>query len=135
MDLLSHMEESNTELNRIFMTLSIFFVVGSISGYIRSYCFTLTGYRVVKRLRTRLFDSIIKQDMDFFDQQKTGDLLSRLSSDTQVIQSSLTVNVSMFVRFSAQAIGSIVILFGLSWKLTLVMFSSKPLFHLLMAIE
>jgi ABC-type multidrug transport system fused ATPase/permease subunit len=98
-------------------------MLGGLTGFLRSYAFTLTGYRVVKRLRCQLFEAIISQDCAYFDETNTGDLLSRLSSDCQVVQQALTVNISMFVRFSFQAIGSMILLVGLSWKLSLIMFS------------
>jgi ATP-binding cassette subfamily B protein len=56
--------------------------------------------------------------MSFYDKNKTGELLGRLSSDTAVIQNALSVNISMFVRNLAQALGGLVLLFITSAKLT-----------------
>ena len=60
---------------------------------IRSWCFTLAGTRVVCRLRNTLFASIIRQEVAFFDTNRTGELTSRLSSDTQVVQNAVTVSL------------------------------------------
>lgn len=94
------------------------FLIQSITGALRYYFFTLAGERTVKRLRIRLFSQIIGQDMTFFDAHKSGELLGRLSSDTGVLQNSLSVNVSMFARSLAQTIGAIAMLFVTSFKLT-----------------
>ncbi len=67
------------------------------------------------------------QDISYFDNTKTGELLSRLSSDTQILQSGVTVNVSMLVRSIVTALGAVLFLFSISWKLTMVMFSSVPI--------
>jgi len=67
------------------------------------YLFTLAGERVVARLRKALFAQIISLEIAFFDESQTGELLNRLSSDTAVLQDAVTVNVSMGLRFAAQA--------------------------------
>ena len=77
----------------------------------------------MKRLRCDLFDSIVSQEIAFFDETSTGDLLSRLSSDCQMLQTALTVNMSMLLRFTIQALGAMIFLVMLSWKLSLIMFS------------
>ena len=57
---------------------------------------------------------------------RTGELTNRLSSDTQVIQNAMTVNISMLARYIVQIVGSLAVMFGLSWKLTLVLLSVVP---------
>lgn len=99
-----------------FLVLGIF-IIQSISSALRYYFFTLAGEKTVKRLRANLFGQIIDQEMPFFDQQKTGELLGRLSSDTAVIQNALSVNISMLVRSIVQALGALVMLFVTSGKL------------------
>ena len=48
---------------------------------------------------------VVSQPMSFFDKNKTGELMNRLSSDTTVVQNAATVNISMGLRFGAQARG------------------------------
>ncbi|TPX31394.1 hypothetical protein SmJEL517_g05260 [Synchytrium microbalum] len=107
------------ELGTYMLELFFIFMLGGLTGMLRSYAFTVTGYNVVKRLRVNVFGAIIRQDISFFDSTKTGELISRLSSDTQMLQSALTVNVSMLVRSLVSVLGSVIILLSLSWKLTL----------------
>jgi ATP-binding cassette subfamily B protein len=97
--------------------LGVFIIQGISSSY-RFYYFTLAGEKTVKRLRVKLFSQILSQEMPFFDFQKTGELLGRLSSDTAVLQNALSVNISMLVRNLFQTIGGIVLLFITSTKLT-----------------
>jgi ABC-type multidrug transport system fused ATPase/permease subunit len=66
----------------VVLFLFVVFVVGSICTFIRGTCFTLAGERVVARMRKSLFASLVKQEIGFFDQMRTGELTNRLSSDT-----------------------------------------------------
>ena len=47
--------------------------------------FGLIGERIGNSLRKRLFSSLINKDVEFYDENRTGDLISRISSDTQVV--------------------------------------------------
>ncbi|KAF2075245.1 hypothetical protein CYY_003463 [Polysphondylium violaceum] len=124
-EVLSTTGDINT-LNNSTMALVIIFVVGSLATSIRAYLFTLAGQRFVARMRNELFGAIIKQDVSFFDQSRTGELINRLASDTQVLQNTVTVNISMAVRYTIQIIGTIILLFVTNWRLTLVMLAIIP---------
>jgi ATP-binding cassette subfamily B protein len=111
-------KKDQNQLNLAAMIAFVVFVIQSITSALRYYFFTLAGEKTVKRLRDRLFGQILGQDITFFDQQKTGELLGRLSSDTAVLQNALSVNISMLVRSFFQAFGGLVMLFMTSAKLT-----------------
>ncbi|XP_062890531.1 ABC transporter B family member 1-like isoform X2 [Mobula hypostoma] len=118
--------ESMEELDRMILILFGIYVGGAVCSFFRAYFFTLAGHRLVARLRKRLFGSIIKQEIAFFDENRTGELTNRLSSDTQIIQNTLTVNLSMLLRYTLQIIGSIVLMFVVSPALTGVLLASVP---------
>lgn len=73
-----------------------------------------------------IFDAIIKQEVAFFDEIRTGELTNRLSSDTQVLQNAVTVNISMLIRFMVQIVGSLLVMFYLEVTLTLVLMAVVP---------
>jgi len=106
--------------------LVLIFAGMGVATAMRAYLFTVAGERVVARLRQTLFGSLIHQEIGFFDQQRTGELTNRLASDTTVIQKAVTVNISMALRFVVQAIGAMIILAWISWKLTIVMLCVVP---------
>ena len=108
------------------LQLIVVFVLGSLGSFVRGWMFTLAGQRVVARLRTRLYASIVAQEIGFFDANRTGELINRLSSDTQVLQNAVTINISMFARTLVTILGGVAILFVVSWRLTLVMLSVVP---------
>ena len=92
----------------------------------RAYLFALAGERGVRRVRQRLFDSLMVQEVGFFDAERTGDLTSRLSSDTASLQGLLSSQLSMTLRNGVQVVGGIVLLFVTSPKLTGVMLLVVP---------
>jgi len=114
------------ELRRVVVQLAAIFVVGGVFSFIRGYLFTLAGERVVARLRRALFRRLIVQEIGFFDETKTGELMNRLASDTTVIQSAATINISMGLRFGAQVVIGIVLIFFESWKLSLLTLGIVP---------
>jgi len=101
-------------------------ILGGIFSGMRGSIFTLVGGRVNVRLRTLLMDSLLAQDIGFFDITKTGDISSRLSSDTTLVGDQVTLNVNVFLRSVVQAMGVLIFMAILSWQLTLLAFISVP---------
>lgn len=118
---------SQYDMTTIGLALLALFVVQSIFVSLRFYLFTVVGDRVVTDLRNQLYQAITRQEMGFFDERKTGELTSRLASDTQVLQSAVTVNLSMLLRNGAQVLGGMILLTYTSWKLSLVLLVVLPL--------
>ncbi len=98
--------------------LVVMFLVQAVFSWVRAWKFTVAGERVVSRLRRDLYSAILRQDTSFFDSARTGELTNRLSSDTTVLQNTVTVNVSMALRFGMGAIGGIAVLAWTSPTLT-----------------
>jgi ABC-type multidrug transport system fused ATPase/permease subunit len=119
-------DDADTQLLSILLVLCIVFVAGSIMTFLRAYFFTLAGERVVARLRANLFSQIIQQEIGFFDENRTGDTLSRLSDDCSVLQNAVTTNISMLLRNLVTAVGTLMIILLISWRLTLVMLAVVP---------
>lgn len=101
-------------------------VLGGVFGGIRAMIFTVVGARVNVRLRIMLMDSLLAQDIGFYDTTRTGDITSRLSSDTTLVGSSITTNVSTFLRAVVRGIGVLIFMFTISWQLSLLAFVTVP---------
>mmetsp|Transcript_4863 Transcript_4863/g.11601 ORF Transcript_4863/g.11601 Transcript_4863/m.11601 type:complete len:885 (+) Transcript_4863:96-2750(+) len=106
--------------------LIIFSILGGVFSGLRGSIFTVVGGRANVRLRTKLMDSLLVQDIGFFDTTKTGDITSRLSSDTTLVGDQVTLNVNVFLRSLVQAIGVLIFMFKLSWQLSILAFISVP---------
>ncbi|KAG8477194.1 hypothetical protein CXB51_030920 [Gossypium anomalum] len=108
-----------------------------VIGAVQAWLFSSTGERIVARLRLNLFTHLIHQskriisrklsagvhglqEIAFFDVTSTGELLNRLSEDTQIIKTAATSNLSEALRNLTSAIIGIGFMFSSSWKLTLL---------------
>ena len=76
-------------------------------------------------------DSVLSQDISFFEMTRTGDLTSRLSSDTTLVGSQVTSNVSVFLRAIVSAVGVLIFMFIISWQLSLLAFITVPVISVL----
>jgi ABC-type multidrug transport system fused ATPase/permease subunit len=83
------------------------------------------------RLRVKLMDALLAQDIGFFDVTRTGDITSRLSSDTTLVGDQVTLNVNVFLRSLVQAIGVLAFMFVVSWQLSMLAFISVPIITVL----
>jgi ABC-type multidrug transport system fused ATPase/permease subunit len=88
------------KINELCLYLLLLVVVSAAGGSIRSVIFNSMSERIARNLRKDFYESMVNKDVAFFDDQKAGDLLSRLNSDVQVIQDALSENVSMLLRGS-----------------------------------
>jgi ATP-binding cassette subfamily B protein len=111
-------EQTWIDFDTAAILLVVLFGIQAVFGMLRSWLFTVAGERVVARLRTDLYRAILGQDIAFFDTSRTGELTNRLAADTTVLQNTVTVNVSMALRFGVGAIGGIAMLLFMSPKLT-----------------
>jgi len=109
-------------------------ILGGVFGGIRGAIFTLVGARVNVRLRIKLMDSLLSQEIGFYDTTRTGDISSRLSSDTTLVGSSITTNVNIFLRSMVQAVGVLIFMCWISWQLSLLAFITIPVISVLSRI-
>ncbi|KAG7986479.1 hypothetical protein I3843_03G083200 [Carya illinoinensis] len=100
--------------------------IGSMCTALRAWLFASASERVVTRLRKDLFSHLIHQEIAFFDVTRTGELLSRLSEDTQIIKNAATTNLSEALRNLTTALIGIAFMFTSSWKLTLLALAVVP---------
>ncbi|KAJ2540858.1 ATP-binding cassette permease mdl1, partial [Coemansia sp. RSA 1933] len=113
-------------LGQMFAGLGAVFVVGAVANAGRVMLIRTAGERMVARMRRLVFDRIMHQDMGFFDRNRTGDLVSRLSVDTSVVSKSITNNVSDGLRAGISAVVGVAMMVYVSPKLTGIMLGVVP---------
>mgnify|MGYP002619748869 CR=1 FL=1 len=117
---------TSASVDRVVALMVVVFAVQAVAVGLRYWLFTVVGERIVADLRQRLFARLLSQEIAFFDQERTGELLNRLSADTAVLQNTVTANLSMALRSLATVLGAIVLLFWTSASLTLLMLILVP---------
>ena len=107
--------------------------VGGLLGFVSGSTIGLAGERVVTRLRVRLYDHMLSQEMGWFDGQKSGDLVSRLGSDTLLVQQATTQTIQEATLAAINFVTSITAMFLVSVELTAIVFGSLLAFVLFIA--
>ncbi|XP_045639269.1 ATP-binding cassette sub-family B member 10, mitochondrial [Ursus americanus] len=121
-------------LTRLCLVLSGLFLCGAAANAVRVYLMQTSGQRIVNRLRTSLFSSVLKQEVAFFDKTRTGELINRLSSDAALLGRSVTENLSDGLRAGAQASVGIGMMFFVSPNLATFVLSVVPAVSILAVI-
>jgi ABC transporter fused permease/ATP-binding protein len=113
-------------IQRASLGMMALFTVQAVAVALRYYLFATASERVVMRLREQLFSSLLAQEVAFFDERKTGELTSRLASDTTVLQLTVSANLSMSLHSVAQVVGGLALLLYTSPALTAMMLAVVP---------
>lgn len=106
--------------------ISVVFIM-AIATYVRFYCVSWLGERVIADLRRKVFAHLLTLSPEFYETMRTGEAVSRLSSDTTILETVVGSSLSMALRSSVMMIGGIVLLFFTSIKLTLFVLLGVPL--------
>jgi len=99
---------------------AIFMTCGAIASFLNKMIFGYTCERMGKSVRAKLFDAVIRKDITFFDETKSGDIISRISGDTTLIQDGLGTSVSMFIQMGTFCVLVLIIMFNYDVYTTLV---------------
>lgn len=104
--------------NQLAILLIIIIVVQSILSFGRVYVFAEVNERVLADIRSDLFSKYITIHIPYFEQSRTGDLISRLSTDVNSLQELISINLAEFTRQIVTLIGGTIIIAIISPQLT-----------------
>ncbi|KAJ3337521.1 ATP-binding cassette, sub-B (MDR TAP), member 4 [Gonapodya sp. JEL0774] len=110
-----------------FKWLILFAAVAFIAGAIQSIGYSLSSERQLKKIREQYFKAILRQNIAWFDENMTGDLTSRLQSDTKLVKTGIAEKLSNIIMSLSQFVAGIVIAFVKGWKMSLVLTCLLPL--------
>ncbi|MBO1198819.1 ABC transporter ATP-binding protein [Staphylococcus simiae] len=122
---------SNMNFGLIGIFAGIFLVNALLSG-LGLYLLSKIGEKIIYAIRSVLWEHIIQLKMPFFDKNESGQLMSRLTDDTKVINEFISQKLPNLLPSLVTLIGSMVMLFILDWKMTLLTFITIPIFILIM---
>lgn len=110
-------EAGGAQLNFWFLLLGLNALFLGVASAVRYYFVTRTGERIIADLRTALFRRVLTLDPAFFVKMRTGEVLSRLTTDIQLIDTLMTTSISFALRNLLTMIGGMILLFVVSPKL------------------
>src|SRR5262245_5970600 len=94
--------------------------------YGQTYYLQLAGQRGLADLRSRLFEQMLRQDMEFFGRIPVGDLVVRLTGDIDSLNALLSSSVVTIITESATLIVVVVVMFAVNWRLALLALAVLP---------
>jgi ATP-binding cassette, subfamily B, bacterial len=116
--------------SRLFVVVAIFVAAGLANWgmtYVETYLTGWVGERILADLRLRLFEHLQRLSLGFYERNRAGVIISRLTNDVEAIDQLVTDGVTSLVQNSLTLIGTAIILFVLDWRLALATCSVIPL--------
>ncbi|MEW9667791.1 ABC transporter ATP-binding protein [Ammoniphilus sp. 3BR4] len=111
----------------LFVLLGVAFLIQAVTSGLSLYLLAYVGQLTVARLRKRLWSKILSLPVSFFDQQRTGETISRVTGDTGVIKDLVSNHLVSFFSSLISIIGSVVILSYIDWQMTIVLLIAVPI--------
>jgi ATP-binding cassette, subfamily B, bacterial len=123
------------DINQWFLLMLCVAIVLAVATAARFYFISLLGERVIADLRQKLYQHLLQLDQSFFERTRSGELLSRLSADTELLRSMVGSSMSIALRSSITVIGSAIMLAVTSPRLAMYALLGIPLVVLPMALS
>jgi ATP-binding cassette subfamily B protein len=117
-------------VNTYFLAFLGAALVFGVFAALRFYLVTWLGERVVANVRKAVYDRVVRMDMTFFEVTRTGEILSRLTTDTTLVQSISGVGISITLRSALNLVGALVMMGATSAKLMGIMVVLIPVIML-----
>lgn len=115
--MIDHGFSSGGQINRAFALLMLVAAVLALATAARFYFVSLLGEKVVADLRSRLYAHLIQLGAGFHDRSRSGELVSRLTADSELLRSVVGSTMSVALRSSVTVVGSLAMLFVTSPRL------------------
>ena len=109
----------------LFFLLAVI-VVMATATWVRFYLISWLGERVIADIRRKVFSHLLTLSPAWFEQTRTGEMISRLTTDTALLEQIVGTSVSMALRNGVLGAGALVMLMLTSWKLTLLVMLTVP---------
>ena len=114
-------------LDRMMLVVLGITMVGSLAAYVRFYLMTWLGERVSADIRIEVYSHLLTLSPAFFEKTRTGEVISRFTSDTTLLQSVIGMGLSMLLRSSVTFVGALVLMLVTSPLLTLYVLIAVPI--------
>jgi len=115
---------SGNQINTTFLTLFAVAFLVALGTSLRFYMVSWLGEKITTDIRLAVYSHVIKQSPEFFELTQSGEILSRLNTDTVLIQTLIGTSVSMAIRNMLLLAGGLVMMFITSPKLSVLIFAT-----------
>ena len=119
-------EQSKDNLNTGVLFIIGMAILMATGTYVRFYLISWLGERVSADIRTAVFNHVISLHPAFFETNRSGDIMSRLTSDTTLLQSIIGSSMSIALRSGISSFGALIMLLATNFKLSLIVLAAVP---------
>jgi ATP-binding cassette subfamily B protein len=119
--------ESSAGLKSAIALLIAIAAAMAVGTFVRFYLVSWLGERISADIRKRVFDNIVRLHPGFFETNRSGEIMSRLTTDTTLLQTIIGSSFSMALRSSLTTSGALVLMFITNLKLSLIIAVGVPL--------
>jgi len=122
------------ELKNVIFKIAFVLFGDIILMLVKEFNFDLLAIKVITDMRKDLFKSLLSKDVEFYDLNKSGDLISRLTGDIEKVQNSSMSDIANLIRRVLEVLGSLFMLLSVSPTLTVILFGFVPIKICLLAL-
>ncbi|MEO2279427.1 lipid A export permease/ATP-binding protein MsbA [Pseudoalteromonas pernae] len=132
-------DDGLTDRNSTVLTWAPYVVIALVIGrgtfnFLSSYCLAYVGSQVVRSLRQDLFTHMLNLPVSFHDNHSNGELISKITFDTEQVQQAITKALLVLVREGAYVVFLLVVMFSASWKLSLIFLVITPIVAVIVSV-
>ena len=127
LDLTKRPEIDWNELGRLAVLLVVLYLLSSIFSYIQGWVMTNVTQKIAYTFRQSISDKINRMPLRYFDSRSFGDVLSRVTNDVDTVSQTLNQGMTQIVTSVTMIIGILIMMFTISWQMTMVALLIVPL--------
>ncbi len=112
---------------KVVIILVVAFVGQAVASGLSIYLLNYVGQHVVAELRGRLWNKFVALPIPYYDANRSGEMISRMTNDTAIVKDLITDHLTSFFTGIISMIGAVTILLFIDWQMTLIMLIAAPL--------
>lgn len=125
-------ENNLQQLNRLAVGLFLVFILQAVASFVNQLSLAFVGENAVADIRVETYSHLQSLSLRFFGDNRTGEIVSRITNDTALLQSAITEDLVALLRQGLTLIGAVILLFWLDWRLTVIILLGVPIITLTM---
>ena len=125
MKFIDRLKENQRDV-RYLVLIAVLFLLQLVISAVMLYAMTYLSQYIMKGVRNGLWDHILELPVEYFDAHDSGEIMSRISNDTQVIKEFITTDLVSAVTGIITVVGSVFYLFWIDWRMTILMLAAIP---------
>ncbi|PID61855.1 MAG: lipid A export permease/ATP-binding protein MsbA [Gammaproteobacteria bacterium] len=129
----SFVEQDGAAIHLVPLAIIGIFLVRGVAGFLSTYYISWIGWRVIKELRGEVFDKYLSLPTSFYDRASSGELISRITFNSQMVAQAASSSLTVLVRDTLSATGLLILMFWQSWELSLGFLVIGPLIGVIVA--